>query len=82
VIELEISLEHSARTVADLRSALARQQSIVDELEAELDEERRESREAREMVAAVERRAGLVAGELCEARNNWEVNIEALLNDQ
>ena len=61
----------------DLKSVIFRQQGIISELETELEEERRESRDAREMVTSIERRSGLVATDLCEAKNSLEMSEKA-----
>ena len=65
---MEVALDHSNRSNAELQKALKRLQDTVGELQAQVEDEQRQRDEAREAAAAAERRANLIAGELEELR--------------
>lgn len=70
--ELESALDHSNRANTELQKALKRIQQTVTELQAQVESEQRQREEARELAAAAERRANIIAGELEELRTALE----------
>ncbi|KAI3381133.1 hypothetical protein SNEBB_007545 [Seison nebaliae] len=72
VNELEIALDHSNRTNADLHHSIKKLQDQIMDLQHQVEEEQRSREEAREQAAAAERRALMMASEVEELRTALE----------
>jgi myosin heavy chain 6/7 len=72
VNELEVALDHSNRTNADLQKNLKRIQQSIADLQKQVEDEQLSRDEAREAALLAERRANAITGELEELRTALE----------